>query len=91
MTADYRHDSAKRKNLPGAAMAGEDEVPRKGRVRYAYPPHLDPVLRFDPTGRADKVAQIVEKACRGERLDAGERAVLRATDRLVRSSGCDSR
>ena len=35
MTADYRHDSAKRKNLPGAAMAGEDEVPRKGRVRYA--------------------------------------------------------
>jgi adenine-specific DNA-methyltransferase len=78
MTADYRHDSAKRKNLPGAAMAGEGEVPRKGRVRYAYSPHLDPVLRFDPTGRADKVAQIVEKACRGERLDAAEQEILRA-------------
>ena len=78
MTADYRHDSAKRKNLPGAAMAGEGEVPRKGRVRYAYSPHLDPVLRFDPTGRADKVAAVVEKACRGERLDAGEQEILRA-------------
>jgi adenine-specific DNA-methyltransferase len=77
-TSDYRHDSATRKNLPGAAMAGEGEVPRKGRVRYAYSPHLDPVLRFDPTGRADKVAAVVEKACRGERLDAGEQEILRA-------------
>ena len=77
-TSDYRHDSASRKNLPGAAMAGEGEVPRKGRVRYAYSPHLDPVLRFDPTGRADKVAAVVEKACRGERLDAGEQEILRA-------------
>jgi adenine-specific DNA-methyltransferase len=77
-TSDYRHESVTRKNLPGAAMAGEGEVPRKGRVRYAYSPHLDPVLRFDPTGRADKVAQIVEKACRGERLDAGEQEILRA-------------
>jgi adenine-specific DNA-methyltransferase len=59
-------------------MAGEGEVPRKGRVRYAYSPHLDPVLRFDPTGRADKVAAVVEKACRGERLDAGEQEILRA-------------
>ena len=59
-------------------MAGEGEVPRKGRVRYAYSPHLDPVLRFDPTGRADKVAAVVEKACRGERLDAGDQEILRA-------------
>ncbi len=77
-TSDYRHDSATRKNLPGAAMAGEGELPKKGRVKYAYSPHLDPVLRFDPTGRADKVAAVVEKACRGERLDAGEQEILRA-------------
>ncbi len=77
-TADYRHEGSTRKNLPGAAMAGEGEVPKAKRVKYAYSPHLDPVLRFDPTGRADKVAAIVEKACRGERLDAGEQEILRA-------------
>jgi adenine-specific DNA-methyltransferase len=78
MTADYRHSSAKRPNLPGAAMAGEGEVPRKARVKYAYSPHLDPVLRFDPTGRADRVAAIVEKACNGQPLDASEKEILRA-------------
>ena len=77
-TADYRHEGTTRKNLPGAAMAGEGEVPKAKRVKYAYSPHLDPVLRFDPTGRADKVAAIVEKACRGERLDAAEQEILRA-------------
>ncbi len=77
-TADYRHEGSTRKNLPGAAMAGEGEVPKAKRVKYAYSPHLDPVLRFDPTGRADKVAAVVEKACRGERLDAAEQEILRA-------------
>lgn len=78
MTADYRHSDAKRPNLPGAAMAGEGEVPRKARVKYAYSPHLDPVLRFDPTGRADRVAAVVEKACNGQPLDASEKEILRA-------------
>lgn len=59
-------------------MAGEGEVPRKARVKYAYSPHLDPVLRFDPTGRADRVAAVVEKACNGQPLDAGEKEILRA-------------
>jgi adenine-specific DNA-methyltransferase len=36
------------------------------------------VLRFDPTGRADRVAAIVEKACNGQPLDAGEKEILRA-------------
>lgn len=76
-TSDYRHGD-KRTNLPAAAMAHEGEVPKAKRVKYAYSPHLDPVLRFDPTGRADKVAAVVEKACRGERLDAGEQEILRA-------------
>ncbi|MBM3596152.1 MAG: hypothetical protein FJX31_10350, partial [Alphaproteobacteria bacterium] len=76
-TSDYRH-SDKRTNLPGAAMASEGEIPRAKRVRYAYSPHLDPVLRFDATGRADRVAAIVEKACKGEHLDEGEKEILRA-------------
>jgi adenine-specific DNA-methyltransferase len=76
-TTDYRHD-AKRKNIPAAAMEAEGQLPRARRVKYAYSPHLDPVLRFDPTGRADKVASIVEKACRSERLDKSEQEILRS-------------
>jgi len=59
-------------------MAGEGEVPKAKRVKYAYSPHLDPVLRFDSTGRADKVAAVVEKACRGEPLDTADQEILRA-------------
>lgn len=76
-TSDYRHDQS-RKNLPNAAMAGEGAIPKAKRVQYAYSPHLDPVLRFDPTGRADKVQGIVEKACKGQRLTAEEQEILRA-------------
>ena len=74
----YRHGDAKRKNIPAAAMEAEGQLPKIRRIRYAYSPHLDPVLRFDPTGRADKVVAIVEKACRGERLDKSEQEILRA-------------
>ena len=76
-TSDYRHEQT-RLNLPNAAMAGEGTTPKQKAAKYAYSPHLDPVLRFDPTGRADKVQGIVDKACRGERLDAGEQEILRA-------------
>jgi adenine-specific DNA-methyltransferase len=77
-TTHFRHDDATRKNIPTAAIAAEGQLPKARRVRYAYSPHLDPVLRFDSTGRADKVAAIVDKACRGERLDASEQEILRA-------------
>jgi adenine-specific DNA-methyltransferase len=77
-TTHFQHGDAKRKNIPSAAMEAEGQVPRAKRVKYAYSPHLDPVLRFDPTGRADKVASVVEKACRGERLDATEQEILKA-------------
>jgi adenine-specific DNA-methyltransferase len=76
-TSDYRHDQT-RKNLPSAAMAGEGQIPKAKRQQYAYSPHLDPVLRFDPTGRADKVRGIVEKACAGKPLTADEQEILRA-------------
>ena len=77
-TTHYQHDDAKRKNIPSAAMEAEGKVPMAKRVKYAYSPHLDPILRFDPTGRADKVQSIVDKACRGERLSASEQEILRA-------------
>jgi len=75
-TSDYRH-AEKRKNIPPAQMASEGQVPKAKRVKYAYSPHLDPILRFDPTGRADKVKAIVEKACAGKALTAEEQEILR--------------
>ncbi|HIQ20925.1 MAG TPA: site-specific DNA-methyltransferase, partial [Planctomycetes bacterium] len=32
------------------------------KIEYAYNPRRPPVLRFDPTGQADKLAELVEKA-----------------------------
>src|SRR5207249_10309520 len=40
--------------------------------------HLDPILRFDPTGQGDKIEQFVDKAARREPLSANEIEVLRA-------------
>ena len=75
-TSDYRH-AAKRTNIPSATMAGEGEIPKTKRVKYAYSPHLDPVLRFDPTGNSDKVKELVEKVARKEPLTEVEINVLR--------------
>ena len=53
-TADYRHTSEKRKNIPPAKIAAEGKVPKAATVRYHYSPHLPPSVRFDPTGKADR-------------------------------------
>lgn len=84
-TADYRHKTAKRKNNPPAKIAAEGTVPAIPKARYAYSPHLTPILRFDPTADADrasaKVAALIEKASKpakdgGGPLSAEDRAVL---------------
>lgn len=61
---DYRHSGEKRTNNPPARIAGEGKVPKVEKVRYAYSPHLPPVLRFDPTGRADRISEEVEAILR---------------------------
>lgn len=76
LSADYRH-GAKRTNIPSAKIAGEGEIPKVKRAKYAYSPHLDPVLRFDPTGNSEKVIELVEKVARKEHLTAEEIEVLR--------------
>jgi adenine-specific DNA-methyltransferase len=58
---DYRHD-AKRKNLPPAAMAAHGKVADLPQGRYAYDPHLPPVLRFDQTGEEDRLPELLEEA-----------------------------
>jgi len=58
---DYRHD-ATRKNNPPAAIAGEGKLPPARKQRYSYNPHLPPVLRFDDTGTADRLHELINKA-----------------------------
>jgi len=59
---DYRHSGDKRKNIPPAKMAGEGVIPAVKKARYYFSPHLSPELRFDPTGNADQVSAVKEKA-----------------------------
>lgn len=60
-TTEYRHTDDTRPNIPTAQMAAEGTVPKAKKARYAYSPHLPPVLRFDETGRADRVSVRVEE------------------------------
>ena len=72
---DYRHEGAKRPNNPPAAIAAEGRTPPAPKMTYAYSPRLDPVLRFDATGRADALPPLLAKATR-EPLTAEEAALL---------------
>jgi adenine-specific DNA-methyltransferase len=74
-TAAYVHKNAKRKNNPPAKIAGEGKIPKVDKVRYYYNPHLDPVLRFDSTGKSDKLNEIIEKA-KNEALTEEEAEIL---------------
>lgn len=74
--SDYRHEDAKRKNNPPAGLAAHGRVPRAEKLRYAYDPHLPPVLRFDPTGRADYLDELIGRAIGGT-LSEEDGALLR--------------
>jgi adenine-specific DNA-methyltransferase len=62
--ADYRHTREKRTNIPLAKIAAEGAVPKVPKARYYYSPHLPPVLRFDPTGLADRLPELIVEAGR---------------------------
>lgn len=72
--ADYRHE-AKRKNNPPAGLAAQGTVRDVAKVKYAYNPHLPPMLRFDQRGDADKVLELLAEA-RTRRLTAEETRML---------------
>ncbi len=61
-TVDFRHSTEKRKNIPPAKIAAEGAVPKVPKARYHYSPHLPPVLRSDPTGKADKLPGLIAAA-----------------------------
>lgn len=72
---DYRHKAVKRLNIPPAGLTARGEIVREKKVRYAYNPHLSPVLRFDATGKADSINKLIEEASR-RKLELHEAKVL---------------
>jgi adenine-specific DNA-methyltransferase len=74
-TSDYRHRGSTRKDNPPAKIAAEGKIPKIDPVPYSYNPHLPPVLRFDPTGKADRLPDLLIKAQRGP-LSADDIGVL---------------
>ena len=59
---DYRHDEAKRLNNPPAGLTGQKPTVMAEQTQTVYDPHKPPVLRFDATGRADKVTDLLAEA-----------------------------
>ena len=74
---DYRHDDATRKNNPPAGIASHGRVQEQPKQEYAYNPHLPPSLRFDESGDADQLPELLEKA-QQEPLSAAEVQTLAA-------------
>ncbi len=67
---DYRH-ADKRKHIPPAGLAAQGRVQEVAKTRYAYDPHLPPVLRFDDSGASDRLPGLLETA-RQRALSASE-------------------
>ncbi|MCS6997569.1 MAG: hypothetical protein NZ533_11615 [Casimicrobiaceae bacterium] len=61
LAVSYRH-TAKRKNNPPAGLAAQGKVHEAPELQFAYNPHLPPVLRFDPTGQADQLPELLQEA-----------------------------
>ena len=58
----YSYPNAKRKNNPAAGLAPEGKVKEAPKVVFQYNPHLPPVLRFDSSGKSDKLPELLEEA-----------------------------
>ena len=66
----YRHGD-KRKNNPEVGMVKPENDPAEGKTRWAYDPHLDPALQFDPA-RA-QIEQLIDDA-----LASGDKDTMHA-------------
>jgi hypothetical protein len=73
--SDYRFPEATRKNNPPAKIAAEGFVPLIPKAEYLYSPRRPPELRFDPTGRADELPELLARAMK-QKLTAAEASVL---------------
>lgn len=75
--ADFRYD-ASRKNNPTAGLAAQGRVRETPKVPYAYDPHLPPELRFDATGGADQLPELLAEATRRRLTETEARHVANA-------------
>src|ERR1035441_9672794 len=73
--SDYRFPEATRKNNPPAKIAAEGYVPLIPKAEYLYSPRRPPELRFDPTGSADQLPELLATA-RQRKLTETESCVL---------------
>jgi adenine-specific DNA-methyltransferase len=76
----HQHADHQRPVIPDAGVTAGD-MPKAKKQDYAYSPHLDPVLRSDPSGAADLVAGIVAKVEGGLTLSDDEKRILRSVAR----------
>jgi adenine-specific DNA-methyltransferase len=76
--SDYRFPEATRKNNPPAKIAAEGYVPLIPKAEYLYSPRRPPELRFDPTGRADELPELLAKATRRKLTEAEAWALAEA-------------
>jgi adenine-specific DNA-methyltransferase len=79
--ADYRHQDVTRKNNPPASIAAEGWTPYIPQIPYSYSPRLPPELRFDSTGSADEIPELLARARQGPLTD-GEIRMLADALRL---------
>jgi adenine-specific DNA-methyltransferase len=75
---DYRHKGAKRKNNPPAKIAAEGTVPVVPKIEYSYSPRRPPVLRFDTSGAADKLPELLAQARKRKLTDEEVRLLAEA-------------
>ena len=73
--SDYRHEGTKRKNIPPAKLAAEGTVPVLPKIEYTYSPRRPPVLRFDSSGDADRLPELLADA-KKRKLTDGEVRIL---------------
>ena len=66
----YRHLD-KRKNNPEVGMVTPSTDPDAGKTRWAYDPHLDPELNFDP--QRARIEQLIDDA-----LESGDQEQMKA-------------
>src|ERR1035437_475249 len=75
---DYRFPEATRKNNPPAKIAAEGYVPLIPKAEYLYSPRRPPELRFDPTGSADELPELLAKGTRQNWAEAEAWALAEA-------------
>src|ERR1035437_2619864 len=76
--SDYRFPEAPRKNNPPAKIAAEGHVPLIPKAEYLYSPRRPPELRFDPTGGADELPELLAKATKQKLTEAEAWALAEA-------------